>query len=154
MRSVFGYLTIGLLAVTATTFIACSGGADESSSASTAPAAMRGSVSTSVGVTLTEWDFVVDKSSAKAGEVSFKVMNDGIVPHDFVVIRSNSEPTELPQKSGSVDESGINVIGRTGQIERDKSEKVSFTLEAGRYVLICNIPAHYDLGMLAAFTVE
>ena len=33
-------------------------------------------------------------------------------------------------------------------------EVASFTLTPGRYVLICNLRDHYELGMFAELTVE
>lgn len=156
MHSLTGRLTICLLAVAATALVAC-GGNDDGSPAATAAAATQAAAATSadsVGVTLTEWGLETDASSAGAGEITFAVTNGGGVPHEFVVIRSDADPTALPVAAGSADESGLDVVGRTSLIEGGASDEITFTLSAGSYVLICNIPAHYGLGMSAAFTVE
>ncbi len=157
MHSLTGRLTICLLAVAATALVACGGGDDGGASASAAPAATQAAAATSadsVGVTLTEWGLEADASSIEAGEVTFAVTNDGAVPHELVVVRSDADATALPVAAGQVDESGLDVVGRTGLIQGGASDDITFTLSAGSYVLICNIPAHYGLGMTAAFTVE
>lgn len=161
MHSSIGRLTIGLLAIAAMAFVACGGDDDGGSSSTAAPAPTQAAATqapaaaaSSVGVTLTEWALDPADSSVAAGEVTFAVTNDGAVPHEFAVIRTDSDPTALPVAAGAVDESGLDVVGRTGLIEGGASESVTFTLSAGSYVLICNVPAHYGLGMAAAFTVQ
>ena len=157
-------LGIGLLAITTTAFVAC-GGDDDSSTAPapTATQAMAESTATqeamaaamgSIGVTLSDFAVATSEASIDAGEVTFDITNSAEVPHEFVVIRTDSDATALPVAAGSVDESGLDVVGRTEQIEGGASESVTFTLTAGNYVLICNIPAHYGLGMSTAFTVN
>ncbi len=157
MRLFIGRFTIGLLAVAATALIACGGGDDDSSSAATqAPttAATEAPAAASVSVALAEFTLVPDQSSVGAGEVTFDVANNGAAPHELVVIRSDEDPGALPQAAGLADESGLDVIGRTELIQGAASESITFTLSAGSYLLICNLPAHYPLGMSAAFTVE
>lgn len=117
----------------------------------------------SVKVTLTEWAVVTDKASVPAGKVSFEVTNSGTqFKHEFVVIKSDLAPADLPAVDGKVDEegAGINFIGEVEQLEIGASGTASFDLTAGKYVLICNIvetgsghESHYNQGMRVAFTV-
>lgn len=117
-----------------------------------------------VDVTLEEFAVGVDAASAAAGEVTFDVTNEGPEDvHEFVVIRTDLGPTELPtDENGAVDEEGegIEVVDEIEDMEVDDNESLTVDLDAGSYVLICNIwdeeeeEAHYAEGMRAAFTVE
>lgn len=117
-----------------------------------------------VNVTLQEWAVVVDDSSAPAGEVTFAVANDGPDEvHEFVIIRTDLDPGALPtDATGAVDEAGgdMEVIDEIEDIAVGDAQELTVTLEAGNYVLLCNIyeadmgHVHYVLGMRTAFTVE
>lgn len=117
---------------------------------------------TTVGITLQEWAVVPDAESAPAGEVVFNVTNDGPEDvHEFVVIRTDLDFSELPvDENGVVDEEGegIEVLGEIEDLPVGETEELSLTLEAGSYALICNIwsedeaEAHYAMGMRAPFT--
>jgi cytochrome c oxidase subunit 2 len=105
-------------------------------------------------VALNEWAVEPASGSVEAGTVTFAVTNDGAVPHEFVVVRTDLAADELPVEGGRVDESGLDVVGRTQQLLGDETENLTVDLQAGSYVLLCNIPAHYDLGMTVGFTVQ
>lgn len=117
-----------------------------------------------VNVTLTEWAVVTDKASVPAGDVAFEVTNAGTqFAHEFVVIKTDLAPADLPAIDGKVDEAGagIEFIGEVEGMAIGAAESVSFNLTAGKYVLICNVvettgglEAHYAQGMRTAFTVD
>ena len=107
-----------------------------------------------VEVTLAEFSVAVATASAGADGVTFRVSNGGAVLHEFVVIRSDAAPDGLPQAPGVADESQLEVVGRIDQWPGGDVRETTFSLTAGKYLLICNLPGHYQLGMTAAFTVE
>ena len=117
-----------------------------------------------VEVTLQEFSVSADPASVPAGSVTFESTNDGPDDvHEFVVIATDLGITELPTvEDGSVDESGegLELIGEIEDIPVGETQSVTLDLEAGNYVLICNIydadedEAHYQEGMRTAFTVE
>jgi uncharacterized cupredoxin-like copper-binding protein len=74
--------------------------------------------------------------------------------HELAITKTDLAADKLPQASGAVDEKQVSLIGRTANIEGGKTETKAFTLQAGKYVLLCNIPAHYGQGMYTTFTVE
>ena len=124
-----------------------------SPAATTAAAPAGGAV---VEVSLTEFSLTpaVDAAAA-AGGITFQVSNVGVVPHEFVVIRSDAAPDALPQAAGVVDESQVEVMGRIDQWPGEgETREATFSLTPGRYLLICNLVGHYQLGTTAAFTVE
>ncbi|MEA2556917.1 MAG: hypothetical protein QOG88_455 [Actinomycetota bacterium] len=111
-----------------------------------------------VGVAEKDFAISLDSSSAPAGKVTFTVANAGPSVHEFVVFKTDLPEDQLPTDSkGDVDESGTGVT-HIDEIEdiaagsTDSTLKVD--LESGSYVLICNLPGHYGLGMHASFTVE
>lgn len=118
----------------------------------------------SVDVTLQEWSVVPSAESAPAGEVTFHVTNEGPEDvHEFVVLKTDLDAAELPtDDTGAVDEEGegVEVAGEVEEVEVDASEDLTVTLEAGNYVLLCNIydededESHYAMGMRTPFTVE
>lgn len=109
-----------------------------------------------VAVSLSE--FAVKLSggdSAPAGGVSFRASNDGQIAHELVVIKSDLAPDALPVAGGVVAESQVEVVGRIAQWPGGgQVREGTFEMPAGQYVLICNLPAHYQGGMRAAFTAE
>ena len=123
-----------------------------------------GGEGTTVNATLQEWSVLPDAASAPAGEVTFVVTNDGPDDvHEFVIVKTDLAPADLPvDETGAVVEGGegIEVIDEIEDLAVDGSEEVTVTLEAGSYVLLCNIysededEAHYAEGMRTAFTVE
>ena len=123
-----------------------------------------GGEATVVAVSLQEWAVVPAQSSAPAGDVTFEVTNDGPDDiHEFVVLKTDLDPAELPvDENGVVSEEGdaIEVIDEIEDIPVGDSQDLTVSLDAGNYVLLCNIwsedeqEAHYEMGMRVAFTVD
>jgi uncharacterized cupredoxin-like copper-binding protein len=109
-----------------------------------------------VGVTEVDYSITVDEESAPAGDVSFDIQNDAGQTHEFVVFKTDLAPDQLPlNEDGDVDEEGTGVthIDEVEDIAGGSSENLTVKLDAGKYVLICNLPGHYKLGMHTGFTV-
>lgn len=111
--------------------------------------------SSSGGISATEKDFSITlaSSSAPAGSVTFNVSNEGPSTHEFVIIKTDDAPDALPTKNGTVDESSLNIVDENEDIAPSTTGTLQDTLEAGSYVIICNLPGHYEQGMHTAFTV-
>jgi uncharacterized cupredoxin-like copper-binding protein len=145
MDRLFKRLTITTAAVALLGAVACS-----SSSSSSASGSDTG------GVSATEKDFSIDlaTSSAPAGSVTFNISNEGPSAHEFVIIKTDDAPDALPVKDNTVEEDKIDVVDEAEDIAPSTTATLTTDLEAGSYVIICNIPAHYEQGMHAAFTVS
>ena len=125
-----------------------------------------GGTASTVAVTLKEFEVLPDKDSVPAGSVTFRATNDGPDdPHEIVVMKTDLAPGSLPTKEdGSVDEEGegVELIGEIEEMAVNSTEEITFTLEEGKYVLLCNIveeedgviESHYKNGMRTAFSVE
>jgi uncharacterized cupredoxin-like copper-binding protein len=93
-------------------------------------------------------------ASASAGSVTFNVTNDGAVAHNLTVIKSDLAPAALPTAAAKVDESKAPSVGHTADLASKKTGTLTVTLQAGAYVLVCQVPGHYGAGMHSAFTVQ
>jgi uncharacterized cupredoxin-like copper-binding protein len=112
---------------------------------------------TPIGATEKDFAIALDPASAKTGSISFEVNNEGPSTHEFVVFASDLAPDALPVGSdGNVDEEGDGVthIDEIEDIGSGCQASLTLDLDAGNYVLICNLPGHYAAGMHAAFTVK
>jgi uncharacterized cupredoxin-like copper-binding protein len=118
-----------------------------------------------IAITLSEFNIEADPAEAAAGSVTFDVTNEGGEAHEFMVIKTDLDPAELPvMDDGSVDEAQVEVVDEIEEDELQAGDSASLTvdLEAGSYALICNLveeeeggehESHYAEGMHTAFTV-
>ncbi|MFN8639095.1 MAG: sulfocyanin-like copper-binding protein [Dehalococcoidia bacterium] len=146
----------GLLILGSALFVACAGGASEKSEGSKSTEGSKAATGAGgdVGVTLSEWAVKPASASTKAGKVSFKVTNSGTTPHEFKIVKTDTAQDKLEKANGIVDETKYKPLAMTKQLNGSQNEEVSAELTAGKYVLICNVTGHYDLGMHSGFTVN
>ena len=152
---------LGLLS--ALLLVACSSGSESPAPAGSPPAGGSPAAG-AVAVTLQEWAVLPEPASAAAGDVTFQVSNTGPEDvHEFVVLKTDLDAGALPtDDTGAVVEEGegIEVIDEIEDIPVGESQDLTVSLEAGKYVLLCNIysaeeqEAHYEMGMRTNFTVE
>lgn len=112
---------------------------------------------TEVGIRLQEWAVVPARASAPAGEISFRIENLGQETHEFVVIRTDLSALDLPtEDNGSLSEAGegLEVVDEVEGIPSSEISELTVSLEAGHYVLVCNIESHFVQGMSVDFEVE
>ena len=111
---------------------------------------------TTIDVSLTDptWAVVPSTSSASAGDVTFNVTNEGTTPHNLMVIATDLPADQLPTEAGQVVTDDMEVLVETDDFAAGEGGEETAELEAGDYVLICNVAGHYDLGMHTAFTVN
>ncbi len=111
---------------------------------------------TTIDVSLVE--FVIEPSigMAPAGTITFNVSSEGIIFHNFKIVATGLSPDALPFDDAlfTVDEEQVNIVASTADLDPGEQETLIVELAAGSYVLFCNIPTHYQVGMAVAFTVE
>ena len=128
------------------------GRVDDPTSTSTAVA---GQAENTVNVDMKEFSMTPGRTSVASGEISFRALNSGTIEHEMRVIRTDLDAKALPMESGGA-QADISKVDQRLSITgvnagQSKTEKVR--LAAGKYVLLCNLPAHYQSGMVAPFTV-
>jgi len=110
--------------------------------------------------------FAVDQSTAPAGDVTFVVKNDGNIDHELVVLQTDTAFDQIPVNAAGDPPATVasaankiledNNVGETGEPDVQKGDTRTFTIKnmkPGHYVLVCNLAAHYQMGLRAPFTV-
>jgi len=110
-----------------------------------------------VAVELDEWNVRPDKTTVSAGGVTFEARNVGTIPHELVILKTDLNADSLVLEGAQVSEDASGEL--IGEIEEDElgpgqSATATFDLTAGKYVLFCNIPGHYQSGMFTDFEVR
>ena len=112
-----------------------------------------------MAVTLNQWAVTPSATTVPAGSVTFTVSNQGSIPHEFVVMQTETPAADFPIKSFegeserfNEDTAGKNA-GETGDMEAGTTKTLTIDLPPGHYAFVCNLPTHYGLGMHTDFTV-
>ncbi len=104
-----------------------------------------------------EWAIEISSSLHEAGTTTFNLQNLGTIAHEFLVVRSDKSATELlasvDAATNRIDEEQLNVIDEQPEYEPGVPGMVTVNLEAGHYVVMCNIAGHYKAGMYADLEV-
>jgi uncharacterized cupredoxin-like copper-binding protein len=102
-------------------------------------------------VRLTEFKVTPAHHTVAHGRTTFVVRNAGTMEHEMVVIRTTKKASQLGNGSGKASVRGA--IGDV-QVAAGRTKRLSVTLRAGHYVLLCNIGGHYMAGMRTDLTVH
>jgi uncharacterized cupredoxin-like copper-binding protein len=105
-----------------------------------------------VSVKLDEFKVIPKPKSAKAGKVTFTAKNAGKIVHELVVLKTNVAPAKLKVKGAKAVEKGR--VGKVQNIQPGKAKKLTLKLKKGKYVLLCNVPGHYQAGQRIGFIVK
>ena len=108
-----------------------------------------------VGVTLTDKGVVLAQTTINAGAVTFSVKNTGTIDHELVVVKTDVAADKIqpdPDEPGKMSEDGS--LGESGDLAAGTAKEFTLTLTPGKYVLMCNQPGHYMIGMHIAFEVK
>ena len=103
---------------------------------------------------LADYKITVNVPSVKAGAIKIGVRNLGAMEHSFQVLKTDIPPDKLPVDGASAKAKEDGKVGEIASIPAGKSSAVTLDLAPGKYVFICNIASHYQLGMHAGFTVD
>ncbi len=96
-----------------------------------------------------------EPDTTSAGSITFNVENVGTTLHNFRLVQTDLAPEGLPynEEDFQVDESQFDIIESVENFPAGETQTVTTELEPGAYVIFCNVAAHYEQGMHAAFTV-
>lgn len=98
----------------------------------------------------------LDLDTVAAGEVTFEVVNDSkSIIHEMVIspVADASVPLPYITDEEKVDEDAAGHLGEVAELDPGQSGALRITLTPGTYILYCNIPGHYILGMWSLLTV-
>ncbi|MFQ4140683.1 cupredoxin domain-containing protein [Chlorogloeopsis sp. ULAP02] len=110
-----------------------------------------------VQVTVKEMAFQLSKSTVPGGDVEFVVTNEGRLAHEMEVIKTDLPIDKLPLTNGDrldTDKAGKKI----GEIEADElksdtTKTLKVNLIPGKYLIVCNLPGHFQAGMRTILTV-
>ncbi len=113
-----------------------------------------------VNVALGDFSLQPQASTIAAGDITFKVHNNGGFEHEMVVFKV-ADASRIPsQANGEADEEAVPKAAHMGEVEHvlpGTSKTFKLKLSRGKYVLFCNLidgtKAHFKEGMHAQFTV-
>ena len=107
-----------------------------------------------IRVDMREYAMSATSTEMTAGQVTFIARNAGSNPHELIVIRADAAPDKLPLDSPAQKAKEDGKVGGVVDIGPGKSMNLRLQLPAGHYVLICNVPTHYQLGMRTELTIR
>ena len=112
----------------------------------------------SVKAGLREWAVTFDQTILSRGTYTFKIANDGKVEHELIAFRTSLSPGALPTAAdGRINEEDPALVSATDGPNLKPGQTTSRTVDLttpGTYVFMCNLPAHYGLGMHTVVTVS
>ena len=105
-------------------------------------------------VEMTDYKVTVNVPSVKAGSTKIGVRNLASQVHSFEVIKTDLAHDKLPIDGASAKAKEDGKVGGIETIAPGRSASLTLDLQPGKYVLICNVAGHYQLGMHVSFTVD
>jgi plastocyanin len=134
---VFSLALIGL----ALTLAAGCGGGDDNKTATTPTQTTPAAAAETKSVKLDEYSFTPSDVVVKRGD-AITAENGGKIVHNLTVEKG----PDPKKKSGK--------LAGTPTFAPGKSEKLTVNLAPGKYVMVCTITGHRELGMTGTFTVK
>jgi uncharacterized cupredoxin-like copper-binding protein len=98
----------------------------------------------------------LDAASVPAGAVTFAVTNDSkVMIHEMVItpVADTSTPLPYDKEQTKVDEDAAGHLAEVAELDPGANGTLTIDMKPGTYLLYCNIPGHYELGMWALLAV-
>ena len=108
-------------------------------------------VSTSIKVTMTDFQFTPNSFTVPAGQkINFTATNNGGVEHSFVIMKLGYQVN-----ANFSDQDNKNVYWEQTSIPVGQTVNATFTApsEPGQYQIVCAVPGHIEAGMVAKLSV-
>jgi uncharacterized cupredoxin-like copper-binding protein len=103
---------------------------------------------------LSDYKIVIDHPSVAAGHVVFGIRNHASMAHEFKVIKTDLAPDQLPVDAATARAREDGKVGELLDISAGATRKLALDLVPGKYVLVCNVAGHYQLGMRVGLEVK
>lgn len=98
-----------------------------------------------------------DVATVAAGTVTFKVTNSSRdIIHEMILSPLPADGAALPYLASDykVDEDAAGHLGEVSELDPGATGALTVDLKPGRYILFCNLPAHFMNGMWTVVTVQ
>jgi uncharacterized cupredoxin-like copper-binding protein len=122
--------------------VGCGGSSDDDSTSNAATQASTtsgggGGAGGTVDLSATDFKFTPSDPSVKAGDVTFKMTNDGQTTHSLEIEDVNGQDVELE-----------------GDVSPGQSGTLTANLKPGTYEFYCPVDSHKEMGMEGEITVK
>ena len=105
----------------------------------------------SLDVTIQDFQITKSSSFVSAGEVVLLVHDKGPSTHEFVVVKTDLPPDQLPLRPDGLlveeDSPQLHPVDELSELDIGERARLVLNLSPGRYVLFCNLEGHYLGGM-------
>lgn len=111
----------------------------------------------SMNVTLESYHISISTNKLRAGQVTFTAQNAAPLTHEMLVVPLDGRTiATLPYDKtiNRLSEETLGSLDEIADIAGGTGGTLTMDLKPGRYVLLCNLPLHFQAGMVAPFTVE
>ena len=98
-----------------------------------------------------------DKTIVAAGTVTFVVTNASKdIVHEMILSPVPVDGSPMPYLTADykVNEDSAGHLGEVSELEPGKAGRLTVDMKPGKYVMFCNIPAHFMDGMWTEITVK
>jgi uncharacterized cupredoxin-like copper-binding protein len=106
-----------------------------------------------VEVSLRDDAVMLEPDSAEAGSLTFSATNDGTETHEIEIFSGDVDPSTLPVEDNVASTEGLALVDEIEDITPGSSADLTVDLDAGQYVVMCNLPGHFEQGMYSTFAV-
>lgn len=106
-----------------------------------------------LAVELTDSSIGLASDRVGGGSIAFDVVNRGSTLHEIEVFSGAVEGPLPPVRNSIADMSGYTLLDEVEDILAGGRASLVVDLAPGTYLVICNLPGHYALGMWAYLTV-
>ena len=99
----------------------------------------------------------INPKTVPVGKVTFRVTNkSNAVVHEMIVAAVKNENFVLPYKEAEnrADEDKAGDLGEVSELDPGKSGSLIVEMKPGTYLLYCNVPGHYMMGMWTTLNVK
>lgn len=112
------------------------------------------STATPIGAELADDRITLDAREIDAGGIVFEIQNLSTdLVHELEVFGGATEGEVLSVSNAVADVTGLNLIDEIEDIVPGASASLTVNLDAGTYLITCNLPEHYAAGMWTYLTV-
>ena len=107
----------------------CGGGGGGTSASTGAPTQAQPATGGSTTIKMSDYAFTPKAATAPAGSLKITTPNEGKVPHEFVLIQSNADPSSFKATGATVNEDAIGTnAGESGDVAPGQTKTTSFKL--------------------------
>jgi uncharacterized cupredoxin-like copper-binding protein len=106
---------------------------------------------TEITATLSDSSIALGQDEVPSGPIAINAGNEGSMVHEIEIFRGDE--TDLPVSQGVADTAGLTLVDEIEDIVPGTAVILDVALAPGEYVILCNLPGHYQNGMVTRLTV-